>query len=203
MITVFALPLIERAINTCLQTDLQALAQIQTLDGRVIELNVTDWQWHCFILPTHHGVKLKRLCQQPSDTVIRGTLPALFKVGLSSDKSHAIKQNKIEFQGDIHIGMTMQRILSELDIDWESLLAERIGDRPAILISQSLKKMHAHGQAFKDSICQNTQDYLINEARLCPSSDELNAFYRDIATLRDDVERLEARLRFHLSQSTD
>lgn len=201
MIATLTLPLLERVINRCLQTDLQALAKLQALEGKVIQLNITDWQFNCFIIPKHHGIELQTQWPTAADTLISGTLEHLFKVGIATDKSTAIKQHQIQFQGDIHIGMAMQQLLASLDIDWAALLANKIGDAPAHMITTGLDAIRLQGRAFIQSFRQNSADYIHHEAKLCPTNTALETFYQDIAQLRDDVDRLEAKIAQHKRSS--
>lgn len=194
MITALIYPLLERAINRCLQTDLQALAALQSLDDKVIQLQITDWRFDCFIIPKHNGIELQPQWMQAPDTTISGTLEHLLKVGVATDKATAMKQHKIQFQGDIHVGMTMQQLLSQLDIDWTGLLADRIGDNPAQLITIQIGKLRQQGRAMIDSLRQNTHDYVHHEVQLAPTSSDLEAFYQAVTKLRNDVDRLEAKI---------
>jgi len=190
-----ALPLLENAINRCLQTDLQALAQLQMLQGKVIALRIVDWNIHCYVHPKHNGIELQRKHAGTPDTMLSGKLENLVKVGIAKDKTSAMRRHQLQFQGDIHTGMALQQLLSQLDIDWEGLLAERIGDTPAYTVSQGLQKLNTAGKAFVSSIKRNLSDYIHHEARLSPTASELDGFYRDVSELRHAVERLEARIR--------
>lgn len=194
MITALTYPLLEKAINRCLQSDLQALATLQTLAGKVIQLQITDWQFNCFIIPKHNGIELQSQWMKAPDTIISGTLEHLLKVGIASDKATAMKQHQIQFQGDIHVGMTMQQLLSQLDIDWTDLLADHVGDNPAQAITIGFNNLRKQGRAIIDSLRQNTHDYVHHEAKLSPTSMELETFYNEITKLRNDVDRLEAKL---------
>ncbi|PHQ78873.1 MAG: hypothetical protein COB66_08035, partial [Coxiella sp. (in: Bacteria)] len=173
---------------------------LQELHGKKIKLDITDWNIVCYIIPKHNGVELQNKISGDADTTIRGTLQHLFKVGIAKDKHHAMKQHKITFNGDAHVGIAMQQILAKLDIDCEELLSQAIGDIPANMIGKGVAGIATAGKNFIESLKRNTSEYIHHEAKLSPTRDELNAFYDATATLRNDVERFEAKLKQYTAQ---
>lgn len=189
-----ALLVLETLINRCLSKDLQTLARLQELEGKVIKLDITDWHLCFFIIPKHNGIECHKNIHTKPNTIISGSLQNLFKVGIAQDKHQAIKQHKIQFSGDAHTGIAMQQILSNLDIDWEAHMADIVGDTPAHLLGTGLKKAFNFGKAMMRSLQRNTNEYIHHETKLCPTPIELTHFYKAIHTLRNDVERLEAKV---------
>ena len=189
-----SLLLLETAINQALKTDLQTIARLQELQGKKIKLDITDWNCAFFIVPQHHGVELRAKISGDADTVITGTLNNLVHIGLATDKKDAMRQHNIKFSGDAHTGIAMQQILSHIDIDWEEQLSRLVGDTPATFISKGLCTAINFGKSILDSIKRNTEEYVHHEAKLCPTREDLELFYNDVATLRNDVDRLEAKL---------
>ena len=191
-----ALLLLESTINRCLSNDLQTLARLQQLEGKKIRFEISDWGIYFYILPKHNGIELRSKITGDADTTISGRLHDLVHIGLATDKSQAIKKHRIQFNGDAHLGMTMQQILSQLDIDWEEHLAQLIGDIPATTISKGIKKLFDFGKSVRDSLIRNSSEFIHHEAKLSPTADELESFYADVTKTRHDVERLEQKIRF-------
>ena len=50
---------------------------------------------------------------------------------------------------------------------------------------------------------ENTQEFIQEEARLSPSVAEIEDFYAAVASLRDDVDRLEHKIRLKLARNND
>lgn len=185
---------LEGAINQALKTDLQTIARLQELENKKIKLDITDWRLEFFIIPNHNGIELRAKISGEADTVITGKLNNLIQISLSKDKKSAMRQHNIQFSGDAHTGIAMQQILSHVDIDWEEHLSRLVGDTSATLISKSINTALNLGRSILDSIKRNTEEYIHHEARLCPKREDLEFFYHDISTLRNDVDRLEAKL---------
>jgi ubiquinone biosynthesis protein UbiJ len=159
-----------------------------------VRLEISDWNIYFYLIPTHNGIELRPKIAGEADTTISGTLQNLFRIGIAKDKQHAIKQHSIQFRGDAHVGIAMQQILSNLDIDWEEHLSQLVGDTPASIISKGIGRAFNFGKDILESLHRNTSEYIHHEARLCPTSDELETFYKKIATLRNDVDRLEQKI---------
>ncbi len=190
-----ALLLLESAMNRALRTDLQTLARLQELEGKTIRLDISDWNLYFYLIPKHNGIELRPKIAGQATTTIIATSHNLLRIGMAKDKRHAIKQHNIQFNGDAHVGIAMQQILSNLDIDWEEHLAQLIGDAPASMLSKGINQLVTFGKNVFNSVHRNTFEYIHHEAALCPTREELEAFYIDVSTLRNDVDRLEQKLK--------
>ena len=190
-----ALLLLESAINRCLCTDLQTLARLQELEGKTVRFDINDWNLYFYIVPKHNGIELRSKISQEPDTTISGTLQNLFRIGIAQNKQHALKQHRVQFSGDAHVGIAMQQILTNIDIDWEEHLSKVIGDTPATIISKGINRALNFGKNIIDSLQRNTEEYIHHEARLSPTREELDAFYKEVTTLRNDVDRLEQKIK--------
>ena len=189
-----ALLLLESAINRCLSNDLQTLARLQELENKKTRFEISDWRIYFYILPKHNGVELRSKINGEADTTISGRLNDLFCISIATDKQQAIKQHRIEFSGDAHVGMAMQQILSNLDIDWEEHLAQVIGDIPATTVSKGFNRLLNIGKDVVSSITRNTTEYIHHEAKLTPTQAQLNQFYDDVTCIRNDVDRLAQKI---------
>lgn len=189
-----ALLILETVLNQALRADLQTLARLQELQSKTIKLEIIDWNVAFFIIPQHNGLELRAKITDKPDTVITGKLNSLVHIGLSPDKKNAMRQHQIQFSGDAHTGIAMQQILSHIDIDWEEQLSRIVGDTPATFISKAFRTAFNIGKSLLSSIQRNAEEYIHHEAKLCPKREHLESFYQNIATLRDDVDRLEAKL---------
>ncbi len=190
-----ALLLLESAINRCLTTDLQTLARLQELEGKIVRLDVTDWAISLYIIPKHNGIELRNNIIVEPNTTIRARLHNLVRVGLAQNKSEAMKKHPVQFHGDAHVGIAMQQILSNLNINWEEHLSRIVGDMPASFISNNVSKAIAFGKDILSSLQRNVSEYIHHESRLSPTRDELELFYQDVTTLRNDVERLTQKIK--------
>ena len=73
-------------------------------------------------------------------------------------------------------------------------MSRLIGDVAAHQIGNTVRSLFGFGRRLGDTFLTNVGEYLSEESRDVPSRTEADEFIRDVDTLRDDVERFDARL---------
>jgi len=94
----------------------------------------------------------------------------------------------------VALAQKMQKILADLDIDWEEALAQRTGDVLAFQINQRGRNLGNWLRQSAVSLLQTSSEYLREEARLSPTVTEFEVFQSRLTELKHDVARAEARL---------
>jgi ubiquinone biosynthesis protein UbiJ len=190
--------------NRLLSLDDQVMARCLALQGRCIELHLTDLDFRLYCHPGSWGMRFSQ--EKPTrevDASISGRLMALVNLSLQEDKISTSIQERVSIQGDARIAQQMQKILSELDIDWEEALSKYTGD---VMAYQIHKQVRGAGQWLRDSawsLLQTSSEYIREEQHLSPTQVEFERFQRQNTTLKQDVERSEARLRHLLKAVLD
>lgn len=191
----FALPGLEAAINRYLRLDPETLARIQTLQGKMIKIVLTDWSWQFFMIPREDGFELADLPEStPADTTISGNIRSFCKVGLNRGKTSTLFKSNITISGDNELGENLRDILQKMDVDWEEHLSHYVGDTLAHKFSQGFSRLHDIGKHVVDTLTLNLKEYVHHEAQVIPTQAEVEQFIHDVGLLRDDVERLETRI---------
>lgn len=185
---------LETAINNFLRLDPDAIHYLKKIEGKIIKIEITDWCLHFFIRPDGQGIQLLSDTQQSPDAVIRGTLFGLLRTGCAKATGSALFKNTIEIDGDTETGEILRDLLQKIDIDWEEHLSKLTGDILAHKIGHQVRKTIQFTQHSITTLEENIKEYLHEEVRYFPTSQQLEEFYQNIATLRDDVDRLEARI---------
>lgn len=182
--------LIERVICRYVGLDPAAAKQLGALTGRVIKLQLPEWG-ELYILPYAGGIHLKRHCAEtPHATIISSPL-LLLRIALTRNQ-HLAQQ--LQVQGDIQLVQTLNRILQQLDIDWEEHLSHITGDVIAHQIGNAARSFQKWRRQFGRQLQNNLTHYLQEESGHLPPREEVEDFFADITTLQQDVERLEAML---------
>ena len=104
-----------------------------------------------------------------------------------------VKQDKLAIEGDTHVASVFSKVLKDIEIDWEEHLARYTGDPIAYHAGRSVDKAREYAQQSRENFRQDAKEYLQEEIRVLPASDELKQFMRDVDELRADTERLIAR----------
>lgn len=197
LLDALTLPL-EAAFNTWLALDEktygQARQRLQALQGKLIHLRISNPGFDLYFLPTAEQVRISTSYEALPDVSIQGSALAFMRLAQAEDSGKAMLENGIKLEGDLGLGTEFSNILREIEVDWEELLSQVVGDT----IAHQAGQMARNTQGWLDQSAQamrlNTQEYLQEEARLLPAAAELNYYYDQIDQLRMDTDRLEARL---------
>lgn len=189
-----ALKGLEAAMNRVLRLDPDTLARLEKLDKKIIKVSINDWRIDLFMSPYNNGVHLNLECDDKPSTIISGNLFDLIRVGQAGGSGSSLFKNDIKIEGDVGTGEIIRDLMRDIDIDWEEHLSHFVGDSLAHGVMRGLRGAIGVVQHATASLRDNTSEYLIEEARHIPSKNELEEFYQGVSDIRDDVERLEARI---------
>jgi hypothetical protein len=124
-----------------------------------------------------------------------GSLSDYLTIVSSDDPAIALINGDLTIGGDSRLLQQLQRLLGELDIDWEAPIAAVTGDIVGHQIGRSLRGILAWGKTSKASIERQLKEFIIEEARLSPSEAELCDFYDDIRRLQQTIDRVDAKIK--------
>jgi ubiquinone biosynthesis protein UbiJ len=131
---------------------------------------------------------LGSLDDETPDVVLRGS-PLSLAAALRGDRSG------VEIEGDAAVLGDLQRALEAVSIDWAEWFESVAGAGTAGPLLAGLDALRGQFRRFTRRGFEDVGDYVQEEARFLPASGEFEAWSADIAELRDDVARLEARIR--------
>jgi ubiquinone biosynthesis accessory factor UbiJ len=188
------LGLMENTINAALRLDPATLRRLDQLSGRVIAIECTTPQLTVFLRPHSDGFILQGQYEQTPDCLISGSAVALLKLMTADNKTNALLSNQIQISGDLELSQKLQKLLADLDIDWEAKLAQYLGDITAHQIGKQARTLHAWGKSSTNSLLLNIEEYLHEETHDLPSRAELEPFYSEVETLTLTADRLSARI---------
>jgi ubiquinone biosynthesis protein UbiJ len=188
------LAVIEQALNHYLALDPEGAAAFTPLEGRIIAIELKDFGTRITIIPSAGQLQLFGGYDAEPDCLIRGTPLALARMGMAERKETQIIKGEVEISGDTTLAQAFSRALAGLDVDWEEQLARIIGDPFAHQVGNQVRAAAQWGRKASASLTADLQEYLQEEARLLPTRYEIDAFLAQVDTLRDDIERAEARI---------
>jgi ubiquinone biosynthesis accessory factor UbiJ len=101
----------------------------------------------------------------------------------------------MQINGDAETAQVFSRLLKQADLDWEELLSRYTCDAAAHQIGNLFRGLRAWGRDAAGRVSRDFAEYLQYETRDLPPRPEVEAFLNGVDRLRDDAERLEARLK--------
>lgn len=105
-----------------------------------------------------------------------------------------IREHKLDLEGDIHVAQKVSALFQELDIDWEEVLSDKIGDVAAHQLLKSIKRAKSHMQKQAFMFNDTLAAFLIDEKQLAAHRLQVIDFSDQVTDVRDAAERLSARI---------
>lgn len=190
----FLLKTISIAINRYLQLDPEAWQQLPNFAGKTVALEDPITHIKLFFVFTVDGIEVKKDFAGVVDTTIVGTPLSLIKFYAQLGQAAQLVKSDVKITGDTYLGEQLRDWLNAMVIDWEDPLSKVVGDVAAHEVVTSVKGLLSWGKNTLTSFQQNITEYLQEEGRYLPTGFELQEFYDDVDVVRDDVERLAARI---------
>lgn len=182
----------ERAFNRALERDPMSHDALMAILARPIAVDITAPSLSFYLLADGRQLRFQQFCAEPPELMIRGSLLGLIALGLG-DRT-PLQQERVVLDGDASLAGELQRVLEDLDPDWEAELAAVMGDVPAHLLGRQIRRALRWGQQTNQRVAAMVEEYLHEESPDLPGRRETEAFYEDIQSLRLATDRLEARL---------
>jgi ubiquinone biosynthesis protein UbiJ len=196
---------LEEAINRALALDPEAAHRLGRLHGRVIGIEFAGPELRLYLVPTPSRLQVLARHEGEPDCLLRGSPLALARMDSSSKEgAEQLFSGKVEIEGDTELAHRFGAILSDLELDWEEQLSRFTGDVIAHEIGNSVRAVTGWGQKVLDTLGKDLREYVQEEVRLLPDRAELQDYLAKVDTLRDDAERLTARIeRLHQELEVD
>lgn len=185
---------LEGSINRLLHQDPETLVELAKMSGRVIGLQLKGIGITLYFLPHTQGMQVMTQYAAEPDVLIIATPAALVRLKLSDQPQPTLFSGDVTMHGDIETAQRFQQILGQLDIDTEEWLSQYVGDIAAHRIGNIGRSLTGWFKQASLTLGQNLSEYVQYEGRDVATDEELDAFTRDVDTLRDDTERLLARI---------
>ena len=185
---------LEVAMNRYFALDEVAFASLADLEGRIIEIHFSGLNESLYLFPGMDGLMVLSDFDGEADTRLVGTPIALAQLSLAKNPADVLFSGDVKIEGDTRLGQQFKKILSQINIDWEEQLSQYVGDIVAHQLGNGVRKLSAWMQRNQQSANLDMGEYLQEESRLSPAAAEINHFIHQVDTLRQDTDRLQARI---------
>jgi ubiquinone biosynthesis protein UbiJ len=179
--------------NRVLRLDPETLKRLGEFDGKLICLRFVRPELpplELFLWPSEAGFRIETRCDTVPDVTIAASSVVFARLALK----RGIASGEMQISGNMELGQKFQRILGQIDIDWEEELAHVTGDVIAHQVGNALRAAQRFGEHAYRTLTQDAAEYLQEEARLLARRERVEQFLSDVDRLRSDVERLAKRL---------
>lgn len=200
---------LETALNRAVDLDPDTRDALKALDGRSVVLAVEGGGSPAplALRLTVEGPRLRvgpAGADQAPDLAVRSTLGGVLSFGMrnvlprlldaASDDADGPPVGAMRIEGDAELARRLQRLAERFDPDWQrpfaAMFGEVIGVQIANAVAAALRQARSGGRRFAETAAE----YVTEESRDVVPKAELEAFHDDVDRLRDDAERLAARI---------
>lgn len=188
------LRLAERGLNRCLNYDAYTAERVSALNGKILAIDLVGPDLVIYVFAQSDGLKLSDSCETPADVYLRGTPVDLAAAFGRGGEHRWTAGGAVEIRGELALVQELQSILADTDVDWEEMLSQVTGDVLAHQLGNAARAFRLWLADTRASLELDVSEYLKYEKRLVPAPGELERFDDEVASLRDDVERLEQRI---------
>jgi ubiquinone biosynthesis accessory factor UbiJ len=191
----------EAAFNRNIAISTSAAALAKRLEGTSLQVEVSGMT---AVRATVVGGRLALLADDaateggagwlPANAVISGSAPALLQMMRGSVPSSQTRSS-VQIRGDAEIANLYRELFAAARPDLEEELSRWVGDMPARHLSLLAKSVRTWARRARRTAGENIAEYLQEESRDLVTKTEMEEFLRGVDTVRDAVDRIEARLK--------
>jgi ubiquinone biosynthesis protein UbiJ len=163
------------------------------LSGTVVAVRVRDTALAAYFMVHDDSLNVVASSSEEPDVVITGSIITLARMAGQSGEA-AIRDGSLDLTGNAETASQFQQLLSFAKPDVEEELSGIVGDVAAHRLGEIARGVGRWGRSARSTMGTNIREYLQEESRDAPSRYEVDKFSADVSTLRDDVDRVEARL---------
>ena len=199
MLQQFIAGAIENVLNQVLPLDPDIVPKMTALKDKTVQVVLTEPGESLTFIFKSPKILVAGHYENEVNARITGSLADFFQLGTSREKN--VIGSGLQFEGEIGTAQAFQQFWEAIDIDWEEQVSKVTGD----IIAHQLFRFGGSSKDWVEktaaTVVENTREYVQHEAMLTPTKIEVENFFDDLADLKADVARAEARLNQILAAS--
>ena len=166
---------------------------LAALEGRRLQVKVKFTPWTVGATADGGRLVLARHAEGAADVVISGTPLALLALSREAP-ADVIRRGDVKLDGDGEVAERFQELMALLRPDLEEELALLIGDVPAHGAASLVRRVMGYGRSVARTQAQNVGEYLAHESGDLVPRAEASAYLQGVDALREQVDRVAARV---------
>ncbi len=190
-------PGFNRALQRLLETDPANQALLEKLEGTVVEVVSLSPEVRCFLGIRQGKLRFRQHVAEAEnvDLSLTGRAANLLKLLATPPESASrLRGMDIEIVGDVGLLLEISQIAKQIEIDWEALLAEKIGDAPAVVLSRIVGASLRGVRSIQEEVSGRLKHAAASESSALPNRDELERAKHLLRELHYRLDRVEVKL---------
>lgn len=185
---------IERLLGLYFADDLEAQTRLEKLQGKVLQIDLNGVEASFQVEFKSHTICLHANQPLHADAVMRAAPFTLLNT-LRNKDSKQLFSGEIQLSGDVELIKKIKRLSDFMEFDWAYYLSKFIGEYPAHRLQDSVMQLSQWGRRSQGVLSEEMVRYLQDEAEQLPASEQAKGFYHSVDEVRDQAERLQARIK--------
>jgi ubiquinone biosynthesis protein UbiJ len=183
---------VETAVNRAISLDDAADQRLRPLADRCVRLRLTGLSIDLFFIGRDDRIEVSAETAAAPDASISGTPIALLAMAVPDWRAAG---SGVRIDGDAGTAQAFERLLKQLDPDWEALFVESFGTVVGHQLWRILVEAGDVGRHVASTATEQTTRFLREESGVLVAREEVERFADEVDELREAVDRLEARIR--------
>jgi ubiquinone biosynthesis protein UbiJ len=186
--------IIIKSLNRYLDCDPENAQQLASIENKKISIHLREFEKSVMFHVDHLRLQACQTDAVPADVTIDVSLKVLPDFFLGVDQTQLMKSGGIEINGDAHIASVLQNTFRAIEIDWEEILSNYVGDTVAHQVGVGVRKITEIFAEKKATVQLDVRDYLQDNLQVVPTREEIDEFINEVDKVRAHLDRLEARV---------
>jgi ubiquinone biosynthesis accessory factor UbiJ len=184
---------LQSLLNRNIAASAAARSLCRRLESKILAVHLDGLPVSLYFRAHDEQMDVMTSTEQVPSATLSGT-PLAFARLAGPQPEAALRGGSVHIQGDAEVAQTFSELLKHARPDLEEELSRLIGDVAAHQVGSAARSLLSFAQRAASTFTQNLSEYLQEEGRDVPSRVEADEFIAEVDKLRDDVERIQARI---------
>ena len=186
---------LELALNHALALDEDTRGSLSALEGQRVALTLASPPLALQVRVEGEALRVGPLDGDAEpDLGVRATLGGLIQQLPMFRSSNAPPVGKLRIEGDAELARRLQKLAQGFDPDWQLPFVQVFGEVLGVQVAKAVRAALQQAQLAGRNLAGMAAEYVTEESRDVVPRAELEAFHDDVDVLRDDVERVAAKI---------
>jgi Uncharacterized protein conserved in bacteria len=184
---------LEAALNRAAALDPDTLAALSQLHGRSVSLTLERPPLALEIRVHDQYLQVGPPLRE-ADLAVRGTIGGLLGQVPFLAAARGRPAGRLHVSGDADLARRLQKLATGFEPDWQQPFVEAFGPVLGVQLANAAAAALRGARGLASGLVRSGAEFLVEESRDVVGRAELAAFNDDVDAVRDDVERLAARI---------
>jgi len=188
------------SFNRYLDCDPERAQALESINNKILSIIIKEPNL-TFSMQVENMRFIEADPSQQSDAAIIVSMHVLSEKMVGRDQNQLLKDGTLEIQGDSHVASVFNKVLNEIEIDWQDVISKYTGDVLAHQIATGAKSMASVVRRLGENLRLDVRDYLQDDLQIAVTKCEVEHFIENVDDLRARTDRLEARLNQYIEKN--